>query len=250
MNIFCGGTIAYDGGKFHVDLAFCLYGMTNIFVILLKVNIFSYYTMMIVSMLTNMHSTRVICAQNYHCDECGVLIIQVVIETINSCATSDTCIERTLICSDWALEYLGSIILRNTTNITIPLYNFTDSLVILYFCEQVTINNKELQRIAAIALWGQIRGFHFTLCGQPYTMGVYTKDANNNTNTNTSFAGTNPHDICIIQNYCHAAGIFEKQSAFYFQAKSHSNLLACDIFYNEARADITFNDGFGGGSNI
>lgn len=42
----------------------------------------------------------------------------------------------------------------------------------------------------------------------------------------------------------------EKQSSFYFQAKSAQVTIQDNIFVNGPRAGINFNDGFGGGANI
>ena len=42
----------------------------------------------------------------------------------------------------------------------------------------------------------------------------------------------------------------EKQSSMWFQAKSCSNILDSNIFFNGPRAGINFNDGFGGNSTL
>jgi len=62
--------------------------------------------------------------------------------------------------------------------------------------------------------------------------------------------GDQPRGTQILYNFVHELGIWEKQSSFYFQAKSAQNLLMGNIFFNGPRAGINFNDGFGGGSNI
>ena len=62
--------------------------------------------------------------------------------------------------------------------------------------------------------------------------------------------GNQPRMINIVSNYVHELGISEKQSSFYFQAKSCSNYIYGNIFYNGPRAGINFNDGFGGNSTI
>ena len=54
----------------------------------------------------------------------------------------------------------------------------------------------------------------------------------------------------ILNNFVHELGIWEKQSSFYFQAKSCQNILKGNIFFNGPRAGINFNDGFGGANNI
>lgn len=50
------------------------------------------------------------------------------------------------------------------------------------------------------------------------------------------------------QNFAYRCGLFEKQSSFYFQAKSCQSQLVDNIFFHGPRAGINFNDGFGGGS--
>jgi len=44
-------------------------------------------------------------------------------------------------------------------------------------------------------------------------------------------------------------GIWEKQSSFYFQAKTCQSTIHQNIFFNGPRAGINFNDGMGGGNN-
>jgi len=58
--------------------------------------------------------------------------------------------------------------------------------------------------------------------------------------------GTQPRFTTVTDNYIHEIGIWEKQSSFYFQAKSCQNHLKGNIFYNGPRAGVNFNDGFGG----
>ena len=43
--------------------------------------------------------------------------------------------------------------------------------------------------------------------------------------------------------------LFEKQSSFYFQAKSAQNLIQDNIFFHGPRAGMNFNDGFGGSAS-
>ena len=153
---------------------------------------------------------------------------------------------------DWALQYSGCIFLRNTTNITISKNNFTrldgNGIFLYGYNEDITINNNEFiwNGDTAIALWGQTQSVEFEeykLFDEIMTMGVYDKEAD-------SKIATQPTRVNIIQNYCHELGIFEKQSSFYFQAKSQGNIISYNIFYNGPRAGINFNDGFGGGSKV
>ena len=151
---------------------------------------------------------------------------------------------------DWALEYYASVILKNNNNITLSNNNFTrldgNGILLFGYNKDITINNNQFAWLGstAIALWGQTHSFTFEN-EEDYTMGAFDIDI-----TNSDIIQTQPHNINIIQNYCHELGIFETQSSFYFQAKSFSNILSYNIFYNGPRAGINFNDGFGGGSQI
>jgi len=62
--------------------------------------------------------------------------------------------------------------------------------------------------------------------------------------------GDQPRFTRLIQNFVHELGVWEKQSSFYFQAKTCQTTLSGNIFFNGPRAGINFNDGFGGGSNL
>ena len=86
--------------------------------------------------------------------------------------------------------------------------------------------------------WGNTEGISFPDSNTTLTMG---------------WDGTNkdqPRFINISYNLIHELGIFEKQSSFYFQAKSCQNYIGYNIAYNGPRAGINLNDGFGGGSMI
>jgi len=61
---------------------------------------------------------------------------------------------------------------------------------------------------------------------------------------------TQPRFSQIINNFVHEIGIWEKQSSFYFQAKSCQNVIKGNIFFNGPRAGVNFNDGFGGGNEL
>lgn len=60
--------------------------------------------------------------------------------------------------------------------------------------------------------------------------------------------GNQPVGTQILNNFAYRCGLFEKQSSFYFQAKSHKNVIQGNIFFHGPRAGMNFNDGFGGGS--
>ena len=150
---------------------------------------------------------------------------------------------------DWGLERIGAIYLDNTENIMIQNNLFTrldgNGISINRYNRNVTIYKNELTLIgdSAITLWGD-------------TLNITSPELNDTgdwVETTMGPDGTNgnqPRMINILNNYVHELGISEKQSSFYFQAKSCSNYIYGNIFYNGPRAGINFNDGFGGNSTI
>ena len=54
----------------------------------------------------------------------------------------------------------------------------------------------------------------------------------------------------ILNNFVHELGIWEKQSSFYFQAKSCQNILNGNVFFSGPYTGINFNDSFGSAKNI
>ncbi len=94
---------------------------------------------------------------------------------------------------------------------------------------------------SAIALWGDTEGIEFE---NTTNGGVYATMGWDGT------PGNQPRGTLVSNNYAHELGIFEKQSSFYFQAKSCLNTISNNIFFNGPRAGINFNDGFGGGSKV
>ena len=62
--------------------------------------------------------------------------------------------------------------------------------------------------------------------------------------------GLQPRYSYIQQNWFHDIGLFEKQSAAWFQAKSALNFIEQNVMFNLPRAAININDGFGGGNVI
>ena len=62
--------------------------------------------------------------------------------------------------------------------------------------------------------------------------------------------GDQPRYTTIKDNYVHELGFFEKQSSFWFQAKTCQTTVENNIVFNIPRAAINFNDGFGGNNTI
>eukprot|EP01083_Nonionella_stella_P019641 54547_1 len=146
---------------------------------------------------------------------------------------------------DWALDRTGAIYLDHTENIMIQNNLMTrldgNGISINRYNRNVTIYRNEMTLLggSAITLWGDTRNISYPVLNDPVTsMGYDGTD------------GNQPRMINVMNNYVHELGIYEKQSSFFFQAKSCSNYIYGNIFYNGPRAGINYNDGFGGNSTI
>jgi hypothetical protein len=53
--------------------------------------------------------------------------------------------------------------------------------------------------------------------------------------------GNQPRFTRILKNFAYRCGLFEKQSSFYFQAKSAQNTIKDNIFFHGPRAGMNFN---------
>lgn len=63
-------------------------------------------------------------------------------------------------------------------------------------------------------------------------------------------AGNQPRGTTLAGNLIGELGIWEKQSSFWFQAKSCLNTLLDNVIFNLPRAAINFNDMLGGGNVV
>eukprot|EP01083_Nonionella_stella_P159244 519321_1 len=146
---------------------------------------------------------------------------------------------------DWALQKIGAIILYGTENFTISNNLFTrlDGIGISINRynrnHSIIFNECVWNGETFIAAWGDTNGIEFEDI-YPYTTMGYDGFTHK----------VQPRFLNISFNYVHELGIFEKQSSFYFQAKSCQNYISGNIFFNGPRAGINYNDGFGGGSVI
>ena len=140
---------------------------------------------------------------------------------------------------DWALERMGVLFIEGTEDMLIDSCIFQrldgNAIMLSGYNRNATILKNEFVWIgsSAIAQWG-------------YTTGVDGVSGMGWDGTD----GNQPRFSRILYNFVHELGIWEKQSSFYFQAKSCQNLIMGNIFFNGPRAGINFNDGFGGGSNV
>ena len=62
--------------------------------------------------------------------------------------------------------------------------------------------------------------------------------------------GDQPWYTYVERNYVREIGSIEKQSSFWFQAKTALTSIDSNVVFNGPRAGINFNDGFGGGTNV
>lgn len=139
---------------------------------------------------------------------------------------------------DWGLQRTGALFFEGTESILVQecILERLDGNAIMVsgYNRNTTIYKNEFLWIGdtAIALWGDTSGSAVKGMGWDGT------------------DGNQPRFSQILHNFVHELGIFEKQSSFYFQAKSCQNTIKGNIFFNGPRAGINFNDGFGGGSNV
>lgn len=139
---------------------------------------------------------------------------------------------------DWGLQRSGGLFFEGTekTRVLECIFERLDgnAIMISGYNRDATIRRNEFVWIGdtAIASWG-------------YTSGSIVKGMGWD-----GTDGNQPRFNRILYNFVHELGIFEKQSSFYFQAKSCQNTIKGNIFFNGPRAGINFNDGFGGGSEL
>lgn len=140
---------------------------------------------------------------------------------------------------DWALDRIGAIYLDNTEDIMISDNLFTrldgNGVSINRYNRNVTIYKNEITLIggSAITLWGDTMNVTAPLLN----------DTNDWQSTTMGYDGTNgnqPRMINVVSNYVHELGISEKQSSFYFQAKSCSNYIFGNIFFNGPRYGMLY----------
>ena len=139
---------------------------------------------------------------------------------------------------DWGLERMGVLFFEGTEMTTVDSCIFErldgNAIMISGYNRNATIQGSEFVWIgsSAIAQWGYTSGSSVKGMGWDGT------------------DGNQPRYTNISNNFVHEIGIWEKQSSFYFQAKSCQNTIIKNIFFNGPRAGIDFNDGFGGDSEI
>mmetsp|Transcript_67792 Transcript_67792/g.107564 ORF Transcript_67792/g.107564 Transcript_67792/m.107564 type:complete len:816 (-) Transcript_67792:152-2599(-) len=142
---------------------------------------------------------------------------------------------------DWALQRTAAVYLDGVRNVTISSNVMTrldgNAISVNRYARDVLIYRNEIvwNGDNAVSMWGDTQNISFP---DGTTMGYDGTD------------GNQPRGTRFIQNFVHEIGIWEKQSSMWFQAKSCSNVLEGNIFFNGPRAGINFNDGFGGNSTL
>jgi len=145
---------------------------------------------------------------------------------------------------DWGLQRSGAVFMEGTESSGVDSCTFSrldgNAVMISGYNRNATVTKSEFVWIGdnCIAAWGKTTHPNATI--RKLAPG-YGWDGTK---------GTQPRFTQITYNYVHEIGIWEKQSSFYFQAKSCQNHIKGNVFYNGPRAGINFNDGFGGGHEM
>ena len=140
---------------------------------------------------------------------------------------------------DWGLGRVAAVFLRGTEDLLIDSCTFEkldgSAVLLNKYNRHATIQNNNFHEIGEnmIGLLGETEGVP-----EAYGMGW---DGTN---------GDQPRFTRVLKNFAYRCGLFEKQSSFYFQAKSAQNTIKDNIFFHGPRAGMNFNDGFGGGSLV
>ena len=140
---------------------------------------------------------------------------------------------------DWGLQRTGAVFLEGTEVTTFDscIFERLDGIGVMIsgYNRNATVTKCEFAWIgdSAIASWG-------------YTSGIPKVPGAGWDGTD----GNHPRFNQITLNLVREIGIWEKQSSFYFQAKSCMNNIQGNIHFNGPRAGVNFNDGFGGGSSL
>jgi hypothetical protein len=144
---------------------------------------------------------------------------------------------------DWGLQRHGAVILDGTENVVIQGCVFErldgNGIIVSGYNRNAKITNNEFVWIGdtAIAEWSKTIG---TPVDGP-DGGVDGWDARN---------GDQPRYTEISYNFAHEMGIWEKQSSFLIEAKSSDAFISNNILFNDPRALVNFNDGFGGNRTL
>ena len=150
---------------------------------------------------------------------------------------------------DWALHRGGSLVIEGTRGTLVEgcAFERVDGTAVLIsgYNRNVTVQRSSFAWVGenGVALWGDTRG------------GAYVTDAAQKAALPAGMGpdgtgGNFARFTKVLGNFARELGVWEKQSAFFFQAKSCQTEVRGNIAFNLPRASVNFNDGFGGGSSV
>ena len=132
---------------------------------------------------------------------------------------------------DWALHRGAAVFLERTSDVIVEQNTFRrvdgNALQLSGFNRRAKLLENEFAWIGdtAMSAWG------------------YTDEEDGT-------GGDQPRGTLVEGNVCHEVGMFQLQSACWFQAKTATTRIASNLFFNGPRSGINFNDGFGGGNEV
>jgi hypothetical protein len=133
---------------------------------------------------------------------------------------------------DWALQRTAAVFVTGAERVVIDNCHFErlDSIGVMLsgYVHNSSVTRSEFSwsGATAIALWGDTEGTGPNASLYPPGMGWDGR------------GGEQPRDTNISYNLVRELGVWEKQSAAFFQAKSCLTLLEGNIFYNGPRAGV------------
>jgi len=141
---------------------------------------------------------------------------------------------------DWALGRVGAVYAEGTARLSLVGNDVTrcdgNGFLLFGYHRDATISRNSFSWMGetCVALWGKTAGAPGGVDG----MGP------------DGTQGEQPENTMVEGNLAREFGIWEKQSSFFFQAKTGTTTLLSNIAYNGPRAQVNFNDGFRGGNNM
>jgi hypothetical protein len=149
---------------------------------------------------------------------------------------------------DWAIAQRAAIMLRGTEDVFIANSLFThldgNAIFAVGYHSRLTVHDNEFHLLgeSAILIWGETSECLNQNCSMSLPPGIRMGPDGR--------TGTQPFDTRVEGNLAHELGIWQKQSAFFFQAVAARTTLKGNVVFNTPRAAFSFNDGFGGGDEI
>ena len=131
---------------------------------------------------------------------------------------------------DWGLGRIAALFVKGTEETTVDSCTFEkldgNAVLLNKYNRGATIQNSNFHEIGdnMIAQLGETEGV-------PEAFGMGWDGTK----------GDQPRGTRILNNFAYRCGLFEKQSSFYFQAKSCQNVIKNNIFFHGPRAGMNFN---------